>query len=87
MSAGITPSAVSTPVTLEFDCSIPVTSVLPMYFTPAASVRLISNCTARAARARPSVGTWRPPRMSSVIDQRVELLAFLAGEDLAVDAP
>ena len=43
MSAGMTPSEVSTPVTRRPDCSIPVTVVEPRYLTPAASVRLISS--------------------------------------------
>ena len=43
ISAGMTPSEVSTPVTRRPDCSIPVTVVLPRYLTPAASVRLISS--------------------------------------------
>ncbi len=57
MSAGITPSAVSTPVTLPPVCSMPVTVVEPRYVTPASRVRLISSWTARAAEASPSVGT------------------------------
>ena len=64
MSAGITPSEVSTPVTLPPSWAMPVTVVCPRYVTPAALERSISSWTARAARARPSVGISRPPRTS-----------------------
>lgn len=64
MSAGITPSAVSTPVTLPPSWAMPVTVVEPRKVTPRSLERSISNCTARAARASPSVGMSRPPRTS-----------------------
>src|SRR4029453_11186954 len=57
MSAGITPEEVSTPVTLPAHWVTPVTVVEPRYVTPASLVRLIRSCTARAADARPSLGT------------------------------
>ena len=63
MSAGITPSAVVTPVTCPPLCSMPITFVEPWNTAPRACARRVSATTARDALARPSVSTYSPPRI------------------------
>ena len=87
MSAGIVPSDVATPVTRPPLCSMPITLVDSRNTAPRAWARRTSATTTRVALASPSVGTYSPPRICRLVDQRMQPNAFLGLEHGALDAP
>ena len=87
MSAGIVPSEVWTPVTRRLDCSIPVTVGVAEVLDAGGFRALDEQLDCAGGVCQAVAGYVEATQDVFLVDERVELLAFLAGKDLAVDTP